>query len=188
MFSYIKGKLSSKSPTVALVDIGGVGFEVRISLATYSSLPDEGKECFLHTYLAFHQDRFEIFGFSTVVEKEAFLKLITVPGLGAKTAISILSGITPVELYSAIQSGDISALKRAPGIGEKKAKRILAELHGTMEFVEKPEDALSKEAISALVSLGYSTQKAIRAVSKVRKEKPELTLEETIKKALVEIV
>ena len=188
MLSYVKGKLSSKSPTIALIDVGGVGIEVHISLTTYSSLPDEGEECSLYTYLTFRQNRLEVFGFSTVEEKEAFLKLITVPGLGAKTAISILSGITPVELYSAIQSGDISALKRAPGIGEKKAKRILAELHGTMEFVEKPEDALSKEAISALVSLGYSTQKAIRAVSKVRKEKPELTLEETIKKALVEIV
>ncbi len=177
MLSHIKGILTEKTPSLAVIEAGGVGFEINVSPSTLSALPETGREATLYTYMSVREDAMELFGFVTRDEKRMFMKLISVSGIGPKTALGILGVISPADLSVAIVTGDASRLAKAPGIGKKTAQRLILELKekvsesdlisspGAPVFVPKAQSAQS-EAIEALMALGYTSSEAAGAVGR----------------------
>ena len=158
--------------------MGGVGYLVEIPLSTYYVLPAEGQSVRLHTYLHVQEDALRLFGFATLAEREMFLRLISVARIGPKVAVGILSGIGAAELRAAVLAGDVARLARIPGVGVKSAERLVVELREkvlTIEGLEglKPQEAagpageLRRDALSALLNLGYRRAQAERALSEV---------------------
>ncbi len=193
MIAYIQGKLAEKTPTYAVVDCGGVGYMLNISLYTYSALPEINNECKLFTHLAIKEDAHTLYAFSTSSEKQLFRLLISVSGVGASTARMILSAINPKELVSYISSGNANVLQSVKGIGAKTAQRIIIEIKDKVlkTEVEIGETSLqynnnnTDEALSALILLGFSKQIAGKAIDKILKtSNGTLTVEELIKQAL----
>lgn len=191
MYYYIKGTLVKKTETFAVVDVGGVGYMMNISLATMNSLGRVGDEVTMYTYLVVREDVMELCGFSTVEEKDMFLKLIGVSGVGPKAAMAILSVTTPMQLATAIITNDAKTITKAQGVGPKVAQRVILELKDkidktVLDIADEPvinEDSASRsEAMNALMVLGYSAEDAKRAVAKIDAN---LNVEEIIKKALV---
>ncbi len=188
MFDFLTGKLAVRKPSLAVIDVGGVGYRVHIPLSTYEKLPKEGTVT-LHTWLRVTDDDLRLFGFATEREREIFLRLVEgVQQLGPSKAIAILSSISPEELSRAIDKGDAAALKNIKGIGEKIANRLIVELKGKL-----PSDAggdegaasITREAVGALVSLGYDRRQAEEAVRRARKDaKPGMSVEDLIKEGL----
>jgi len=194
MFDYIAGKLVSKLPKYFVVDVGGIGFNIFITLSTYSSSPQEGEFIKLFVYMHIREDAVLLYGFKTQEEKQAFEMLLSVSGVGPKVAVNILSEVSVEELKSVIISQDAGAITSIPGIGKKIAQRILLELkEKIMPLSEKSESGFAKnqnleDAVSALISLGYTqpaSYKSIRSV--LEKEKKELPIQILIKKALKEL-
>jgi Holliday junction DNA helicase RuvA len=177
MLSHIKGILTDKTSSLAVIEAGGVGFEINVSPSTLSALPETGREATLYTYMSVREDAMELFGFVTRDEKRMFMKLISVSGIGPKTALGILGVISPADLSVAIVTGDASRLAKAPGIGKKTAQRLILELKekvsesdlisspGAPVFVPKAQSAQS-EAIEALMALGYTSSEAAGAVGR----------------------
>ena len=177
MLSDIKGILTEKTPSLAVIEAGGVGFEINVSPSTLSALPETGREATLYTYMSVREDAMELFGFVSRDEKRMFMKLISVSGIGPKTALGILGVISPADLSVAIVTGDASRLAKAPGIGKKTAQRLILELKekvsendlisspGAPVFVPKAQSAQS-EAIEALMALGYTSSEAAGAVGR----------------------
>ena len=177
MLSHIKGILTDKTPSLAVIEAGGVGFEINVSPSTLSALPQTGQEATLYTYMSVREDAMELFGFVSREEKRMFMKLISVSGIGPKTAMGILGVISPQDLSVAIVTGDASRLAKAPGIGKKTAQRLILELKekvsendlisspGAPVFVPKAQSAQS-EAIEALMALGYTSSEAAGAVGR----------------------
>ncbi len=191
MYYYIKGTLIKKTETFAVVDAGGIGYMMNISLATMNSLGRVGDEVTMYTYLVVREDVMELCGFSTVEEKEMFLKLIGVSGVGPKAAMAILSIATPMQLATAIITNDEKTITKAQGVGPKVAQRVILELKdkidkSVLDIAHEPvmneESASRSEAMNALMVLGYSAEDAKRAVSKTDAD---LNVEEIIKKALI---
>lgn len=191
MYYYIKGTLVKKTETFAVVDAGGIGYMMNISLATMNSLGRVGDEVTMYTYLVVREDVMELCGFSTVEEKEMFLKLIGVSGVGPKAAMAILSVATPMQLATAIITNDEKTITKAQGVGPKVAQRVILELKdkidkSVLDIADEPvmneESASRSEAMNALMVLGYSAEDAKRAVSKIDAD---LNVEEIIKKALI---
>ncbi len=180
MFAYLEGKVASKGPNEAVLDVHGVGFLLICSMNTLSALPPVGEQTRLFTVLNVKEDLLELYGFSSMEEKHMFSRLTSVTGIGPKTAVQILSSLPLRELTLAIMTGNIQALSRAQGIGKKTAQRIALELKEKVSDAELQEilpggapaaeipvtDTLS-EAIQGLVSLGYTAQEAARAVKDV---------------------
>jgi len=199
MIAFLSGKLVQKNPTAVTVESGGIGFEVRISVNTYRQLGHVGGKITLLTYLHVREDLMQLYGFFSTEEKELFLKLISISGIGPKLAQVILSGATVHEFIDSILAEDVSSLTRIPGIGKKTAQRLVFDLKDKLAgegVIRKPdairvsavEGAKQQEAILALVSLGYSRVNAEVAIKKViQKNEKELTLEDLIKFALLEI-
>ncbi|MBI5560718.1 MAG: Holliday junction branch migration protein RuvA [Deltaproteobacteria bacterium] len=192
MIARVNGILVSKSPDAAVVDVGGVGYEVFIPLSTYYKLPDKDEPVVLRTTAFIRDDSIQLYGFFTQEEKDLFTLLITVAGIGPRLSRNILSGITPDALTSAIARGDIVALVALPGVGKKTAERIVLELkdkivsRGGKEKgpVVKLEPVLT-DAISALKNLGYREKDAEAAALKAKKECAHgAGVEEIIRKAL----
>jgi Holliday junction DNA helicase RuvA len=181
MIAHLEGRLSQRSPQRAVVDVGGVGYLVEIPLSTYYVLPAEGQSVRLHTYLHVQEDALRLFGFATLAEREMFLRLISVARIGPKVAVGILSGIGAAELRAALLAGDVARLARIPGVGVKSAERLVVELREkvlaldrSMEGLEeRPQEAaglageLRRDALSALLNLGYRRAQAERALSEV---------------------
>lgn len=175
MIAHLRGRLLSKSPSQAVIDCGGVGYDVAISVPTYSALPAEGAEVSLHINTQVREDAIALFGFLNRDEKRLFERLITVSGIGPKLGITVLSGLPAGSLVAAIRGGDHTQLVRIPGIGKKTAERVVLELKDKLDDLGGTAPAASggfhagpvaEDVLSALVNLGYkreSAQKAIEA-------------------------
>ncbi|MGK9368334.1 Holliday junction branch migration protein RuvA [Melioribacter sp. Ez-97] len=188
MIGYLRGKIVSVKPTQLILDVNGVGYKLNISIATYEKVSG-GEEVELHTYLVVKEDALDLYGFYNEEEKEMFELLISVSGVGPKTALGILSGIRAEEIKRAIITGDVSKIVSAPGIGRKTAERLILELKDKIKTVGEPEQAaglsdISGDAIAALVNLGYNQKTAEKAVRAALDKNPSIALEDLIKEAL----
>lgn len=192
MIAFVRGKFVQKSPSKVLVDVQGVGYELQISLNTYSAI-GQLSEGMIHTYLHITENAHTLYGFHQPEEKEMFLHLISVSGVGAATARVMLSGMEPREIASAIVSGNTRQLESIKGIGKKSAERLVVELKdklgkqfsGSNQPVSGVLYSLELDAVNALVALGIGRVMAELAVKKTRAAKnEELPLEELIKLSL----
>jgi len=190
MIAYLKGDFVHKSPAVVHVDVNGVGYEVLISLHTYSKIQNLDKGI-LQTALLIREDAHILYGFFDLAEKEMFLHLISVSGVGASTARVMLSYMKPDELASAIIQGDTKTLEGIKGIGKKSAERLVVELRD--KLAKQPLDSnisplknntLQQDALNALTALGIARQQAGQAIEKTIAANPNLSVEELIKLAL----
>ena len=196
MIGQLRGKLLSKKPNVLLIDVQGVGYEVTIPLTSFYELPDEGNEVTLKIHTHVREDAIILFGFHTLREKELFLKLLTISGVGPKLAITILSGAQVHELAQALAEGNTGRLTSIPGVGRKTAERLTLELKGQMSAFMLPEQAetvksagtpqtVEEDILSALINLGYPKPAAEKAISMaLREDGAERTFEGILKNAL----
>ncbi len=190
MIEYISGKIAELTPTYAVIDNHGIGYELNISLTTYSELENKS-EIKLLAHEVIREDAHIIFGFATKNERELFRLLIGVSGVGANTARMILSSITPPELEQVITSGDDKRLKGVKGVGVKTAQRIIVDLKdkikpsGDTLFIEQTlsSDAFD-EALAALLMLGFPKPQSQKVLTRLFKVEPALRVEQAIKKAL----
>jgi Holliday junction DNA helicase RuvA len=171
MIAHLHGKLISKHPNQAIVEAGGVGYDVAITIPTFSDLPTVGSEVALHIHTHVREDAIALFGFLRADEKQLFEKLITVGGIGPKLAITILSGMPTVEMVGAIRANDHVRLTRIPGIGKKTAERMCVELRDKLDAfgtqqAAAPVSAVEEDVISALTNLGYQRAMAGKAVER----------------------
>ncbi len=191
MIHHIKGRLVEKAPTHAVVEAGGVGYFLNISLITFSKLGNE-ENVTLFTHLSIKEDAHTLYGFAEKSEREIFRQLISVNGVGASTARVMLSSMTADEITSAIVTGDVNALKSIKGIGAKSAQRIIVDLKdklGKVEGVEQniltfANNTTRDEALSALLALGFTKNSVDKVLNKVLKAQPDLDVEGLIKEAL----
>lgn len=193
MIGRLRGVLVSKQPPWLMIDVGGVGYELEAPMSTFYELPATGKDVSLHTHLAIKDDAHSLYGFHREAERTLFRSLLKVSGVGAKTALSVLSGVSVEEFARLVQLADLAALTRVPGIGRKTAERILVELKDrvdgfgtTLSGISAgapgvPADPVS-EAIVALQALGYKPQEVQRMVQKAAA--PDDDAETIIRKAL----
>jgi Holliday junction DNA helicase RuvA len=172
MIAHLRGKLISKHPNQAIVEAGGVGYDVTISVPTFSELPALNTEVsfFIHTHV--REDALALFGFLRAQEKQLFEKLLSVSGIGPKLAITILSGMAADAMVAAIKGNNVASLTRIPGIGKKTAERMVLELRDKLDaFGIAPETVaaspVEEDVISALVNLGYQRPMAERALAKL---------------------
>lgn len=177
MITHIKGTLIEKTPTYAVVDCGGVGYMIHISLNTYSGLPETEASCMLYTHFAVKEDAQTLFGFLTPYEREVFRLLITVSGIGPGTARMMLSSFPPEEVAAHIAAGDVAAVQSIKGIGAKTAQRVVVELKDKIQKLGVTAannnftagNKAAEEALSALVQLGFAKPVASKAVQQVLK-------------------
>jgi Holliday junction DNA helicase RuvA len=171
VIAHLRGRLIAKHPNQAVVEACGVGYDVTISIPTYSDLPAAGAEVALHVHTHVREDAIALFGFLKAEEKRLFEKLITVSGIGPKLAITILSGMSAETMIAAIRGNDVAQLTRIPGIGKKTAERMVLELRDKLEsfticaVVPPPANAVEADVVSALVNLGYQRGAAEKAVA-----------------------
>jgi Holliday junction DNA helicase RuvA len=160
----LSGKLLAKQPPQVLVDCGGVAYEVDVPMSTFYNLPATGEPVTLLTHLAVREDAHVLYGFATAEERAAFRQLIRISGVGARTALSVLSGLSVAELGSAVTMQDAARLTKVPGIGKKTAERLLLELKGKIsEAALKPAAGAAGDVVNALIGLGYSEKEALAA-------------------------
>src|ERR1700761_3360589 len=192
MYAYIDGRLVFKSPAYVVIDAGGVGYHINISLNTYSLLGD-AERCKLYTWLHVKEDAPTLYGFAEEGERRLFLHLISISGIGPNTARMVLSSITPAEIQNAIISGNVSLIQRIKGIGPKSAQRIILELQdklrkeGPDTLTSAPVNHSAKdEALSALVMLGFVRNAAEKVLDQeISKNQGDLlTVEQLVKSAL----
>lgn len=195
MIVYLKGILTKKSPTEIIVDVAGIGYSVNISLSTYEQLQEINSEIEILTHHHIREDAQLLFGFSSELERNLFRLLISVTGIGTKMAQTILSGIRPNELIQTITANAISTLTSIPGVGRKTAERMVLELkdkvskiEGSDKIIDLPHSGASirSEALTALISLGFTRDKAEQSLRGVLNEVNGITIsvEELIKQAL----
>ena len=195
----ISGKLFVKNPTEAIIDIGGFRFRVNISVSAYESLPRQGEQVDLLTYLHVKEDILDLYGFKDNSERSLFMNLNTISGIGPRSAMNILSGTNPDEFKSQIIAGDVKSLTVIPGIGAKTAKRIIVELKekfsndldgkNELGFTEDGDSSVVKDAANALKSLGYKAGQVNKTLIDLESdgEMPE-GLESIIRKALAKMI
>lgn len=195
MIAYVDGKVAYKDPAFAIIDVNGLGYEVRISLQTYTSLPEEGNRCKLVTYLNIREDAHVLYGFWSSDEKKLFLDLTGISGIGPSTALVMLSSLSSSEIRQGIADEDLRLIQSIKGIGAKTAQRVILELKDKMRkdsisstgvrTVESTSGALRSEAIAALVTLGIPKATAEKSVDIIiKREGNGLTVEQLIKLAL----
>ncbi|OPX38745.1 MAG: Holliday junction branch migration protein RuvA [Deltaproteobacteria bacterium] len=196
MIAHLSGIMLQKSTQCLVIDAGGIGYEVIVPLSTFYALPGEGERVNLHIHTHVREDALSLFGFHSRLEKDLFLMLIAVSGIGPKLAVNILSGIGPAELQEAMARGDALRLQSIPGVGKKTAERIALELKdralkslGEREITPVSTAAgqdkeLVDDALSALTNLGYHAKSARKAVEMVREAQSDITLEVLIREAL----
>lgn len=191
MFAYISGKIASLSPTIAVIDVGGIGYEIHISLYTYSKVQGLEK-CLLFTFFNVKEDTQQLYGFADEFEKSLFVHLLSVSGIGPNTARMILSSMPPDEVRHAIISENVGLMESIKGIGPKSAKRLILELKDKLSKETGPisinmpsNNTIKEEALSALVMLGFSKIGAEKAIQKVMRSHSEVSqVEVLIKEAL----
>lgn len=191
MITQLQGKLVEKNPTNVVIDCNGIGYFVNISLNTYAALP-EGEVIKLYTYLQIKEDAHTLYGFLTKAEREVFILLISVSGVGAGTARTMLSSLTAAQVRNAIVNGEVATIQSVKGIGAKTAQRVVLDLKDKMlklqDFADAPISAVSthkEEALAALEVLGFVRKQAEKVVDKIVQAAPEsLSVEDIIKQAL----
>ena len=190
MITQIKGKLVEKNPTQVVVDCNGIGYEINISLYTFSSLSSD-ENIKLFTHLQVREDAHILYGFFTVLERAVFRLLISVSGIGTSTARTMLSSLTPAEIQQAIGTEDAATIQGVKGIGLKTAQRVIIELkdkikslQGTDEIPVFKSNTIKEETLSALEVLGYSRKASEKVVDKLIQGEPDSSVEELIKSAL----
>jgi holliday junction DNA helicase RuvA len=192
MIAFLKGKFVRKTPSYVFIEVNGIGYEVQISLNTYSKIQDQN-DGILQTHLIIREDAHLLFGFFDLAEKEIFLQLISISGIGANTARVMLSYMRPDELSKAIIQGNVKLLESIKGIGRKTAERIVVELRD--KLARQPVDSsvnisslqgntFQSDALNALIALGINRQAADKAIQKVLEQEPGIGVELLIKKAL----
>lgn len=190
MYEYFEGEIRAKTPTGVVVDVGGVGYRLSIPLSTYERLPGEGRAR-VYAWLDFKEGLVRLFGFATMEERDVFVLLNTVSGVGPMTALAILSGMPVADFRAAVVRGDVTALKRIRGIGQKTAQRLVLELKDTLVAMAPPgeeggvSDAVLVDAVLTLVKLSYARPAAEKAAREARKDLgPGATVEDLVKAAL----
>ncbi len=190
MIAHIQGKLVEKTPTEVVIDCGGVGYHINISLHTYSLLPSQD-HIKLFTYLQVKEDAHTLFGFVEKSEREIFKMLLSVSGIGASIARTMLSSLEPKQIIQAIATGDVVTIQSIKGIGSKTAQRAILDLkEKVLKLYDLDEVSMSQnntnrdEALSALEVLGFNKKLAEKAIEKIVRETPEATVETIIKQAL----
>ena len=190
MISHLSGKLVSKSPTALVVECNGIGYEVNISLNTYSRLIDS-EQIKIYTHLQVREDSHSIFGFFDELERSVFRLLISVSGIGANTARTMLSSMPPNKVIESIQSDNVVAIQSIKGIGAKTAQRVIIDLKDKIlnliddkEFNVSPNNTQREEALSALSVLGYPIKQTQRIVDSLISAEPDMPVERIIKNAL----
>jgi len=171
MIAHLRGRLIAKHPNQAIVEAAGVGYNVNITVPTFSDLPALGSEVALHIHTHVREDLIALYGFLRAEEKQLFEKLITVSGIGPKLAITILSGMATADMVGAIRSNDFARLTKIPGIGRKTAERMCVELRDKLEAFGAPQpvvshSAVEEDVISALTNLGFQRALAEKAVER----------------------
>lgn len=199
MIAHLKGKLIHKQPSRVIIDVGGVGYEVSIPLSTFYDVGELGSEVSLRVHTHVREDAIQLFGFRTAGEKDLFLKLTSVSGVGPRLAITMLSGMSAAELVPAIRSNDLARLTSIPGVGRKTAERVVVELRDKVApvplergeaaegLVSQPHPAdagVRDDTVAALLSLGYHKSMAERAVAAALSEEGEKTIEAVLKRSL----
>jgi holliday junction DNA helicase RuvA len=199
MIASLTGRLAFKAPTYLVLDVHGVGYEVFIPLSTYYGLPNLSESISLNVHTHVREDAIQLFGFLLSQEKDAFVLLTSVSGVGPKLALSVLSALPVPDLVTAILSENVEKLTTVPGIGNKSASRLVLELKdkvgklhpGPVPASESPmqgQDATSEDALSALVNLGYRPQDAKEALKQVKKSSPDsILLKDMIRESLKEL-
>jgi Holliday junction DNA helicase RuvA len=186
MIGRIHGKLVEKRPPQILVDVMGVGYEVDVPMSTFYQLPATGAEVSLHTHLVVREDAHQLYGFATEAERHAFRQLLKISGVGARTALSVLSGLSVSDLREAVASQDGARLTKVPGIGKKTAERLLLELRDKLDSAlaapaAAKGDGQAGDVTNALLALGYNDKEAAWAT---RQLPPALNVTESIRQAL----
>ncbi len=193
MIEYIKGEIAELNPAVAVIDNQGIGYLLNISLSTYDMLSRVGQgQAMLYVYEAIREDAHLLYGFATKQEREAFLLLISVSGVGPNTARMILSSMNVDEFSQAITTGNVAMLKSVKGVGAKTAQRIIVDLKDKIKPADntllqqtgQPTGEAHDEALAALVMLGFSQQASLKALKSLFSSNPGLTAEQAIKQAL----
>ena len=201
MIAWVEGVLREREPTHVIVDVGGVGYELQISLRTFEQLPEPGKTVSLHVRTIMREDAITLYGFASVFERRTFELLLKANRVGPKLAQAILSGVEPVVLLRALRDGEVSVLKRAPGVGAKLAERMSVELRdragdelklgepGAVEGpTEEPVEDVATQLVSALLNLGYPRSQAEKVAEKaVREAGAGASLESAIRVALKQL-
>lgn len=194
MIEYIKGEIAEITPAMAVIDCNGVGYELNISLNTYSAIQNQ-PQTKLYVYEAIREDAYVLYGFATKQERELFLLLISVSGIGGNTARMILSALSPTELCTVISSGNDKLLKTVKGIGLKTAQRIIVDLKDKIAasgmetvsgemFAAAAHSEVHEEAVAALTMLGFAQAPSQKVVAAILKEEPDAAVEKVIKLAL----
>ena len=202
MIAHLSGTLLSKQPTSAIVDVSGVGYEVVIPLSTFYELGENGSPVQLRIYTHVREDALQLFGFKTARERELFLQLISVNGVGPSLAIKLLSGMNADEMIASIRTNNLARLVAIPGVGRKTAERLVVDLRDKIAALSSPAleeelaaqaaaagspsspDAMRDDAISALVNLGYQRAAAEKAVKTAADEGGELSVELVLRRSL----
>jgi len=194
MYEYISGVIDTKRPTEIIIDVNGVGYLLKISLSTYKKIPAVGSQIKLKCYLHVREDVLQLYGFNDDNERDVFLSLLSISGIGPKLAQTILSGLSSEELVHAIQIGDEKTLNSISGVGKKTAQRLVVELQdkfGKLETGAKETvpikiafNGVEQETLLALMSLGYTRPAANRAIERAQKTEKINVVEDLLKQAL----
>jgi Holliday junction DNA helicase RuvA len=197
VIAHLRGRILSKQPNRIIIEVNGVGYDVSVPLSTFYGLGEPGAEINLRIHTHVREDALLLYGFATPLEQELFERLIGVGGIGPKVALSVLSGIEPMELVRAIERGDLARLTAIPGVGKKTSERIVLELKDRLPRSPLAEDAaaggtpappvMRDDVLSALINLGYHRPLAEKAVDAALKATPDGTFERTLKQALREL-
>ncbi len=190
MITHLEGKLVEKNPTNVIIDCNGVGYFINISLHTFSNIPDI-EHLKLYTYLQVREDAHSLYGFTSKIERELFKLLLSVSGIGANTARTMLSSLSPDQVKEGIAGGDVSLIQSIKGIGIKTAQRVIIDLkdkvlkiYGIDELSLKSNNTNKDEALSALEVLGFNKKQSERVIDKVLQAQPNAPVEQIIKEAL----
>ena len=198
MIAFLSGKLLEKQANVAIVDVGGVGYEVTIPLSTFFELGEAGSDVSLRVYTHVREDAIQLYGFKSTRDRDLFLRLISVQGIGPKLAIGMLSGMNADEMIAAIRSNNVLRIKSIPGVGQKTAERVVIELRDKIvelsagdatqpqpsEAGGLPSDEAFDDALSALVNLGYQKAAAEKAIRQAAQEGTESTVQKLLRRSL----
>jgi Holliday junction DNA helicase RuvA len=192
VIGHLRGRLAVAAPERVLVEVGGVGYDLHVSLATFSELDRAGvgAEVALHVHTHVREDQLALYGFWSAREKELFERLLGVSGIGPRLAQVVLSGMAPEDLIDALAAGDVARLTRIPGVGKKTAERMVVELRDTLQALARevgparPAAASAEDLVAALEHLGYRRGQAEKAVSDARREAPAAPFHELLPLAL----
>ena len=189
MIEYITGKVIRKKTDSIIVDVSGLGYKLYISLNTYDKLPDLNKNVSLDTYFSVSENSQDLYGFHDILEKDLFIMLISVSGIGPKTAISLLSAVKPDDFKNRLVAGEVKMLTDLPGIGPKTARRIIVELKDKFISSDKEELPIedsndNSDAYFALKSLGFKSSNINDVIRKIQKDKLDISTEDLIKESL----